>query len=373
MNQLESTSPGTKAQFFLGYLDRAAPLFATQDEVRAGRVRALRPADDRPVLRVLPRAGADPGRAARGPAGRTRLAGRAADDRETAEALSDEVMPVELFGTLPSMSGPFEAGERILLVDQRDRRYLLTLQTGETWHSHGGGLPHDLLIGSPEGTVVHSATGDGVPGVPAAAGRLRPEDAEGRPGRLPEGRRRDPGRGGRLPGRPGPGGRDRFGVAHARALPGHRARGPGGVVRPAARVPGRAARATSSRSSGRRPTGSSSATATSATSPGPARSFDRAILDLPEPWDGARAARDRAARRARSSAGTCRRRTRCSSSCSRLERNGYEHLETFEVLHRSWHVTARSVRPDHRMVAHTGFITRGAARLSIAARQAATD
>jgi len=37
MNQLESTSPGTKAQFFLGYLDRAAPLF------------------------VLPRAGAGPG------------------------------------------------------------------------------------------------------------------------------------------------------------------------------------------------------------------------------------------------------------------------------------------------------------------------
>lgn len=31
--------------------------------------------------------------------------------------------------------------------------------------------------------------------------------------------------------------------------------------------------------------------------------------------------------------------------------------ETFEVLHRTWHVEGRSVRPDHRMVAHTGFIT----------------
>jgi len=40
-----------------------------------------------------------------------------------------------------------------------------------------------------------------------------------------------------------------------------------------------------------------------------------------------------------------------------MERNAYEHLETFEVLHRSWHVTLRSVRPDQRMVAHTGFIT----------------
>ena len=39
MNQLEATSPGTKAQFFLGYLDRAAPLFATR-----GRRRAVGPA-----------------------------------------------------------------------------------------------------------------------------------------------------------------------------------------------------------------------------------------------------------------------------------------------------------------------------------------
>ncbi|MEX0743786.1 MAG: tRNA (adenine-N1)-methyltransferase, partial [Actinomycetota bacterium] len=42
-----------------------------------------------------------------------------------------------------------------------------------------------------------------------------------------------------------------------------------------------------------------------------------------------------------------------------LEQQGYEHLETFEILHRSWHVTSRSVRPDHRMVGHTGFITIG--------------
>jgi tRNA (adenine57-N1/adenine58-N1)-methyltransferase len=34
---------------------------------------------------------------------------------------------------------------------------------------------------------------------------------------------------------------------------------------------------------------------------------------------------------------------------------------TVEVLQRSWHVKGQSVRPDHRMVAHTGFLT--AARL----------
>jgi tRNA (adenine57-N1/adenine58-N1)-methyltransferase len=31
--------------------------------------------------------------------------------------------------------------------------------------------------------------------------------------------------------------------------------------------------------------------------------------------------------------------------------------ETFETLQRFWHVAAGSVRPDHRMVAHTGFVT----------------
>jgi tRNA (adenine57-N1/adenine58-N1)-methyltransferase catalytic subunit len=40
-----------------------------------------------------------------------------------------------------------------------------------------------------------------------------------------------------------------------------------------------------------------------------------------------------------------------------LPGNGFHHLETFETLRRGWHVTERSVRPDHRMVGHTGFIT----------------
>ncbi len=31
--------------------------------------------------------------------------------------------------------------------------------------------------------------------------------------------------------------------------------------------------------------------------------------------------------------------------------------ETVEVLQRSWHIAGQSVRPDHRMVAHTGFLT----------------
>jgi len=32
-------------------------------------------------------------------------------------------------------------------------------------------------------------------------------------------------------------------------------------------------------------------------------------------------------------------------------------IETFETLYRPWNIEGQSVRPFHRMVAHTGFIT----------------
>ncbi|MCP9449250.1 MAG: hypothetical protein NNA21_04205, partial [Nitrospira sp.] len=41
-----------------------------------------------------------------------------------------------------------------------------------------------------------------------------------------------------------------------------------------------------------------------------------------------------------------------------LERTAaFAMVETFESLLRTWSVQGRSVRPDHRMVAHSGFIT----------------
>jgi tRNA (adenine57-N1/adenine58-N1)-methyltransferase catalytic subunit len=40
-----------------------------------------------------------------------------------------------------------------------------------------------------------------------------------------------------------------------------------------------------------------------------------------------------------------------------LDTAGFALAETVEILRRTWHVEARSVRPDHRMVAHTGFLT----------------
>ncbi len=40
-----------------------------------------------------------------------------------------------------------------------------------------------------------------------------------------------------------------------------------------------------------------------------------------------------------------------------MTRSAFGMAETSEVLRRTWHVEERSVRPDHRMVGHTGFLT----------------
>jgi tRNA (adenine57-N1/adenine58-N1)-methyltransferase len=42
----------------------------------------------------------------------------------------------------------------------------------------------------------------------------------------------------------------------------------------------------------------------------------------------------------------------------RIDAHGaFTEAKTLEVLERSWHIEGRSVRPDHRMVAHTAFLT----------------
>ena len=54
------------------------------------------------------------------------------------------------------MSRPFEAGDRVLLIDHKKRRYLVTLKPGGEFHSHAGFVPHDEILGAPEGSTVRS-------------------------------------------------------------------------------------------------------------------------------------------------------------------------------------------------------------------------
>ena len=84
--------------------------------------------------------------------------------------------------------------------------------------------------------------------------------------------------------------------------------------------------------------------------------FDRVVLDLPEPWQVVPHAERRAARRAGSSSPTRRRSPRRRRRARRCKGKWID-ARTIEVLHRGWHIEGQAVRPDHRMVAHTGFLT----------------
>ena len=60
---------------------------------------------------------------------------------------------------LPGDPLPLGDGELVVLRDERGRRSLIELRDGATWHSHAGALEHDRIIGAPEGISVPTAKG----------------------------------------------------------------------------------------------------------------------------------------------------------------------------------------------------------------------
>jgi tRNA (adenine57-N1/adenine58-N1)-methyltransferase len=84
--------------------------------------------------------------------------------------------------------------------------------------------------------------------------------------------------------------------------------------------------------------------------------LDRVILDMPEPWAVVKHAEG-----ALRPGGILLAYLPTINQTQLLRETLREHAfgleETVEILRRTWHVDGRSVRPDHRMVAHTGFLT----------------
>ena len=255
------------------------------------------------------------------------------------------------------MSAPFEAGERVLLIDSRGRRFLVKLQSGGTFHFHGGAVPHDLILGSEEGTLVHSTTGAGlvclrptladfVLKMPRGAQVVYPKDmgailveADIAPGSsvLEAGT-----------------GSGALTIALSRAT------GPDGKVTSyEARVDfHEKAAANLEAFFGKIPPWVDLRLGDVREVAAAGESFDRAVLDLPEPWSVLPEVGG--ALRTGGILCTYLPTTNQIQLCvPALESAGFTEVSTFEVLRRSWHVTERSVRPDHRMVAHTGFITVG--------------
>ncbi|MGH8870172.1 MAG: tRNA (adenine-N1)-methyltransferase [Actinomycetes bacterium] len=84
--------------------------------------------------------------------------------------------------------GPFDVGDQVQLTDPKGRHNTLLLEAGHTFHTHRGSIPHDDLIGAPEGSVVESSGGtrylalrpllpDFVLSMPRGAAVVYPKDA----------------------------------------------------------------------------------------------------------------------------------------------------------------------------------------------------
>jgi tRNA (adenine57-N1/adenine58-N1)-methyltransferase len=253
------------------------------------------------------------------------------------------------------MSGPLEAGERVLFVDDRGRTFMVRLQPGAAFHFHGGQVPHDLVLGSEEGTEVHSTLGvrlvcwrptlaDFVLKMPRGAQVIYPKDI----GTLliyadiaPGSRVLEAGTG-----------------SGALTMALCRAAGPEGrVVSYEAREDFHlGARANLEMFFSKLPEWLDLRSGDVREVASTGETFDRVVLDLPEPW----AVLEEIGRAVRSGAILCTylpTTNQVQEAVLALEAAGFVEPRTFEVLVRTWHVTRRSVRPDHRMVAHTGFMT----------------
>ena len=86
------------------------------------------------------------------------------------------------------------------------------------------------------------------------------------------------------------------------------------------------------------------------------RDIDRVVLDLPEPWQVVPHAME-ALRPGGILVAYNPSITQVSQLREVLASKAWNGTRSLEVLHRGWYVEGTAVRPDHRMVAHTGFLT----------------
>ena len=258
--------------------------------------------------------------------------------------------------------GPLQPGDWVLLLDSKRRRHLITLTPGGEFHSHAGVLRHDDLIGREEGVIVQTTLGarlvalrptlsEYVLEMPRGAQVIYPKDlgpilmlADIYPGaRVLE-----------------------SGVGSgALTLTLLRALGPSGTVIGYEIREDFATRARRNVEAFLGPDIPFELHVRDVYDGIDETDLDRVVLDLPEPW---RVVKHAAA--ALHPGGILIAYLPTIVQVSRLHEelatSSFGMAQSLEVLQRTWHIEGQSVRPDHRMVAHTGFLTH--ARLLQAAR-----
>jgi tRNA (adenine57-N1/adenine58-N1)-methyltransferase len=253
------------------------------------------------------------------------------------------------------VSNPFAAGEVCLLVDARGRRYLVDLHPGRTFEYHAGVLAHDDVIGHPDGIAVRTNSGarliavrprlsDYILRMKRGAQVVYPKDIG--PilvwGDIAAGMTV-------LEAGTGSGA---LTMALARAV------GPSGRVVSVERRDDHAAHAHKviTRFFGEIPAWvdlrvGDVEEVVAEVEP------ERLVLDLPEPWSVIEAAAGSMTPGGVVAAyvPTVPQVARLRDALRRTKR--FADVLTFETLHREWAADGRSVRPEHQMVGHTGFIT----------------
>lgn len=249
-------------------------------------------------------------------------------------------------------------GERIHLVDKKGRQYALTLKAGDLYQFSGHKIAHDDLIGKPDGSLVtlsggkqmlalRPTFGDYVLKMPRGAQVLYPKDLALIPmwaDVYPGARVFEAGTG-----------------SGALTMALLRAVGPRGMV---VTYEAREDFFRTAMTNIERYIGPASNLV-------PLRRnayegidllddgvpFDRLVLDLPEPWQVVPHAAEvlRSGGIYLSFVPTIPQVVQTVDALARAAVFGLVH--TFETLLRTWSIQGRSVRPDHRMVAHSGFIT----------------
>lgn len=264
---------------------------------------------------------------------------------------------------------PLAARETVLLIDEKGREYLRALRAGRRFDFAGGFLDADDLVGQPDGTVARTSTGAKIlvfrptyarliPNLPRQAQVIYPKDT----GSF------------LVYGDIYPGAR----VVETGVGPGAltlallRAIGPEGTLVSIERREDHIAMAqeTVAKFHGDAPNWRT--VLGEAADALPEEKADRVILDLPEPVP----ALGPAAEALRPGGVVCAWvpttiQLAELGSGLRAEKR-FAAAQTFEMMQRFWHVAERSVRPDHRMVAHTGFFT-AAWRLADAPEDAPAD
>jgi tRNA (adenine57-N1/adenine58-N1)-methyltransferase len=250
--------------------------------------------------------------------------------------------------------GFFVAGDRVQLTDSKGKIYSITITPGKEWHTHKGWIVHDDLIGLPEGSVVSTSAGlkftafiplltDYVLSMPRGATIVYPKDAAmiiGFADIFPGARVLEAGVG-----------------SGALTLSLLRAVGANGHVHSVERREEFADNAKSNiESYFGGPPDNWSLDIGSVQEKEFSEDFDRVILDMLAPWECVELAA-KVLRPGGVYMAYVATTTQLSATAEALKSDGhFTEPESFESMVRGWHHEGLAVRPQQRMIGHTGFL-----------------